>query len=313
VGKTIRQAFPGEPEDWLLTYDAVLRTGEPIRAERSLVSQGRVLDLYSFRVADHTQRRVAVIFKDITARKRGEEERERLLAELERVNAEFRQFAQIVSHDLTEPLRAMHTFITLLAKRYQGQLDTQADGYLAFVVEGAQRMQQMLTDLLAYTRVGGQTAAFTAVDCEAVLSQVLDALRLGITECRATITHDPLPTVCGDALRLGHVFQNLLGNALKFCHTPPRIHIAARRDGPAWVFSVQDNGIGLDPRHAEQIFAVFQRLHPRSAYPGTGMGLAICKRIVEQHGGRIWVESQPGAGSTFSFTIGETPRALSGS
>jgi PAS domain S-box-containing protein len=254
----------------------------------------------------------STIARDITARKRGEEERERLLAELERVNAEFRQFAQIVSHDLTEPLRAMNTFITLLAKRYQGRFDAQADEYLAFVGEGARRMQQMLTDLLAYTRVGGQTAAFTAVDCEAVLTQVLDALRLRIAEGHATITHDPLPTVHGDAIRLGHVFQNLLGNALKFYHTPPRIHITARRDGPDWVFSVQDNGIGLDPRHAEQIFEVFKRLHPRSEYPGTGMGLAICKRIVEQHGGRIWVESQPGAGSTFSFTIGETPRALSG-
>jgi chemotaxis family two-component system sensor kinase Cph1 len=164
-------------------------------------------------------------------------------------------------------------------------------------------MQQMLTDLLAYTRVGGQPAAFTAVDCEAVLSQVLDALRLRIAECHATITHDPLPTVRGDATRLGQVFQNLLGNALKFCHTPPRIHIAAYRDGPDWVLSVQDNGIGLDPRHAEQIFEVFQRLHPRSEYPGTGIGLAICKRIVEQHGGRIWVESEAGHGATFLFTL----------
>lgn len=244
------------------------------------------------------------ILRDITARKQAEGERAQLVTELQRVNAELQQFAHIVSHDLNEPLRAIVNFITLLTKRYQGQLDAEADEYLAFVVDGAHRMQQMLSALLAYTRVGGQTEAFTAVDCEAVFSRVMEALHLRITECRALITHDPLPTVHGDATRLGQVWQNLLGNALKFCNElPPRIHITVQQEDQHWRFAVRDNGIGIEPRHAERIFQVFQRLHPRSKYPGTGMGLAICKRIIEQHGGRIWVESTSGEGATFFFTL----------
>jgi PAS domain S-box-containing protein len=305
VGKTIRQSFPGESEEWLLTYDAVLRTGEPIRSERWLVTQGRVLDLYAFRVEDKTQPRVAVIFKDVTAQKQAEDTSAHLLAAVQRSNEELQQFAYIVSHDLNEPLRTMRSFTQLLERRVKGKLDTSADECMAFVAGAAQRMQQMLNDLLAYTRAG-QTPEFQAVDCEALLARVLGELRLQIAECGATITHDSLPNVSGDATRLGQVFQNLVGNALKFRGAaPPRVHVTARRDGGQWRFAVRDNGIGIDPTQAGRLFQVFQRLHARGEYEGTGIGLAICRKIVEQHGGRIWVDSRPGEGATFYFTISE--------
>jgi PAS domain S-box-containing protein len=275
-------------------HDLEYRFVRPDGATRWVVSKGQVFT----DMAGQAVRMVGVTM-DITARKETE-------AELQRVNAELQQFARIVSHDLCEPLRTVANFVTLLAKRFQGSLDADAEEYIAFAVDGAQRMQQMIQDLLLYSRVGDQARMFTAVDCEAVLTNVVNDLQLVITESGATVTHDPLPTVRGDATRLGQVLQNLIGNALKFHGAaPPQIHVSARRGSGHWQFAVRDNGVGLDPRHAERIFQVFQRLHPRSEYPGTGIGLAICKKIVEQHGGRIWVESQPGAGSTFYFTISD--------
>ncbi len=308
VGKTIQQAFPGEPEEWLLTYDTVLRTGEPIRSESGLVTQGRVLDLYSFRVEDKTHRRVAVIFKDITARKQMEDARTRLLAEVQRSNEELQQFAHIVSHDLHEPLRTIISFLQLLTRRLSGTLDAEAAEYLAFVEEGAQRLRHLLADLLAYTRAGGEGQEVAAVDGNVLVARVLTDLQLAIAESGATITQDPLPTVWGDATRLGRVMQNLIGNALKFRGpTPPQVHVSAQRDGKQWRFRVRDNGIGIDPAQAGRLFQVFRRLHTRQEYPGTGIGLAICKKIVEQHGGQIWVESEVGKGATFIFTLPAAP------
>lgn len=232
------------------------------------------------------------------------EEQKHTAAELQRINDELQQFAHIVSHDLNEPLRTVSSFVQLLAKRYQGNLDTDADEFIEFTVDGIKRMQALIHDLLAYTRVGGQAQTFTAVDCETVLTRVLGDLHLAIRDSAATVTRDPLPTIPGDATQLGLVFQNLIGNALKFRGPEsPHIHVSARRAGKQWVFAVRDNGISIDPQQAERIFQVFQRLHPRKAYPGTGMGLAICKKIVERHGGRIWVESAPDQGCTFFFTI----------
>ncbi|HJY80072.1 MAG TPA: ATP-binding protein, partial [Candidatus Binatia bacterium] len=250
------------------------------------------------------------IARDITPQKQLEGQLAQRAAELERLNAELEQFSYVVSHDLQEPLRTITSYVQLLARRYSGKLDVQAQEFMAFVVEGAQRMGQLITDLLAYARVDGTAREFTAVDCEALLGRVFGDLQLAVKDSAAEVTHDPLPTVQGDAGQLGLVFQNLIGNALKFRGAaPPRIHVAARRDKTQWVFSVRDNGIGLDPQHAERIFQIFQRLHSRSEHPGTGIGLAICKKIVERHGGRIWVESQCGQGATFLFTISDKQKS----
>jgi PAS domain S-box-containing protein len=244
------------------------------------------------------------IARDITVQKQMVEELARRAAELERLNAELQQFASIVSHDLHEPLRTVASFLTMLAERSQGKLDATEEQYIAFAVEGAHRMQQQLTDLMAYTQVGGEALVLSAVDCEALLIQTLADLRRVIEDVGAAVTHDPLPVVQSDATRLGQVLQNLLDNALKFRGAAPcRIHVSARLEGDSWVFSVRDNGIGLDPRQAERIFLIFQRLHLRREYTGTGLGLAICKKIIEQQGGRIWVESEPGWGATFFFTL----------
>lgn len=191
-----------------------------------------------------------------------------------------------------------------LAQRYQGQLDTEADEFISYAVDGATRMQQRIQGLLAYARIGSQKPQLSLTDCEKLLQRVLQDLQVTIAENGATITSNPLPTVQADETQRGLVLQNLLGNALKFrSEAPLRVHIAAQRQAGKWVISVRDNGIGLDPRQAQRIFVIFQRLHTLREYPGTGLGLTICKKIIEQHGGRIWVESEPGKGATFYFTL----------
>jgi len=231
-------------------------------------------------------------------------ERQHREVQLHQANEDLRQFAYVTSHDLQEPLRAVTTYVELLAQRLHGQLTAETQAFMGYAVEGAQRMRALIVDLLAYSRVERQDVEGTATDGEAVLEQAVRDLRLTIAESGAVVTHDPLPTVVTVPGQLKQVLENLLSNALKFRGpAPPRIHLAAQRHGPEWVFSVRDNGIGLDPQYAHRIFQMFQRLHTRREYPGTGIGLAICKRIVERHGGRIWVESAPGQGATFYFTL----------
>ncbi len=246
---------------------------------------------------------VAVV-EDISLRKQAEEQRNLGTEELARSNAELEQFAYVVSHDLQEPLRMVASYVQLLEARYKDRLDSDAHDFIAFAVDGATRMKQMIGDLLAYSRVGRQGKEFVPVACEAVLVQACADLEAAIAEAAAEVSHDPLPTVLGNAGQLTHLFQNLIGNAIKFRgQEPPRIHVSVERNGQEWVFSVRDNGIGLDPQFADRIFLVFQRLHRHQDYPGTGIGLAIARKIVEHHGGRIWVESEPGKGATFHFTV----------
>ena len=244
---------------------------------------------------------------DITERKRAENE-------LRRSNEELERFAYVASHDLQEPLRMVGSYVQLLAKRYQGKLDADADDFIGFAAQGAMRMQRLIEDLLAFSRLGTRGATPVPTEAGTALDGALAGLKLAIDEAGATITHDPLPTVLADPGQLEHLFANLVGNALKFRGPePPRVHIGASQDGAPggrWLFSVRDNGIGIDPQYFERIFVIFQRLHERDAYPGTGIGLAICKKIVERHGGRVWVESAPGRGATFLFTLPGVGTAL---
>ena len=270
------------------------------------LKDGRVVDVEVDAHALHFRGRRAVlgVIQDITERKRAEEKLKVTLADLERSNKELEQFAYVASHDLQEPLRMVSSYTQLLARRYQGQLDAEANEFIAYAVDGANRMQGLINDLLAYSRVGTRGKGFEPTDCTAVLDQALANLKAAMEKSGAVVTHDPLPTVMADNLQLVQLFQNLIGNAIKFhVEKPPRIHVSAEQKGNEWVFSVRDNGIGIDPQYAERIFIIFQRLHTREEYPGTGIGLAICKKIVERRGGRIWVESQLGKGSTFYFTI----------
>ncbi len=241
---------------------------------------------------------------ELDERRRAEQQLARYAGELARSNAELEQFAYVASHDLQEPLRMVSSFTQLLGKRYRGKLDQDADEFIGFAVDGATRMQRLINDLLAYSRVGTRGKPFKPVDCQGIFREARDNLMKAIEESGAVITQEPLPTVLGDEVQLLQLFQNLVANAIKFHgQAPPKIRVSAQKSGPEWVFAIQDNGIGIAPEHQERIFSIFQRLHHRSEYPGTGIGLALCKKIVERHGGRIWVESQPGQGSTFYFSI----------
>jgi len=226
------------------------------------------------------------------------------VAELARSNRELEQFAYVASHDLQEPLRMVAAYTQLLAERYRGQLDEKADQYLAYASEGALRMQSLIHDLLTFARIDRNGVARTAVDCDSVLQEVRLNLGSAIQETGAEMIVRPLPVIWADRSQLVHLFQNLVGNAIKFrALSVPSIFIKAEKQDDFWLFNVSDHGIGIAPEYLESIFEVFQRLHTRSDYPGNGIGLAVCKKIVEHYGGRIWVESQVGQGSTFKFTL----------
>jgi len=224
--------------------------------------------------------------------------------ELARSNADLEQFAYVASHDLQEPLRMVAAYTQLLSERYRGKLDGDADKFIGYASEGALRMQVLIQDLLAFSRVGRKEGALTNLDCKEVLQEVRQTLAAAMQESGAVIIPSNLPSVWADRTQMAQLFQNLIGNAIKFRgKEAPVISVQAEKENDHWLFRVADNGIGIAPEYAENIFVVFQRLHARTEYPGNGIGLAICKKIVERYGGRIWVESQPGSGSTFKFTI----------
>ena len=233
-------------------------------------------------------------------------ERKRMAEDLRRSNAELEQFAYIASHDLQEPLRTVAGMVQLLQRRYQNRLDERADEYIHYAVEASERMQKLINDLLDYSRVDRQGRPFQSISLDETLVSALGNLRAALVDSQAHLTHDPLPVVRADPVQMVQVWQNLVGNAIKFRgELPLEIHIGVERDAGGWRFAVRDNGIGIDPQYFERVFLVFQRLHTRSKYAGTGIGLALCKKIIERHGGKIWIESQPGQGSTFYFTLPE--------
>lgn len=248
---------------------------------------------------------ILMLYLNITERKQGEERLKQMMAELDRSNRELEQFAYVTSHDLREPLRMMTSFSQSLEKRYKGKLDSTADEYIHFVVDGAARMQGLIDDILVFSRVNTRGLPFEQVEMEQVFQEVLLNLKASIDETGAQVTSGPLPVIQADPTQMKQVLQNLVGNAIKFSRegVSPVVHVSARLEDREWVFSVEDNGIGIDPELFGRLFNLFQRLHPPDRYPGTGVGLAVTKKIVQRHGGRIWVESEPEKGSAFRFSI----------
>jgi PAS domain S-box-containing protein len=328
LGKTDFDLFPRDlAEKYSKDDDKVVTTGtmfEDIEEHRK--PDGKLLYVHVLKAPVRDAKGdivgTQVIFWDVTERKLAEETLARTATDLARSNKELEQFAYVASHDLQEPLRMITSYTQLIAKRYHDLLDHDARDFMGFVITGAHRMQRLINDLLAYSRVGTRAKPMGIISADDALQSALDNLRLAIEETGAAITRDPLPTLLADNVQLTQLFQNLIGNALKFrSRTTPTIHIGveckpapscpvpasvtARREPQPeeCVFHVRDNGIGIDPQYFERIFVIFQRLHTRDQYPGTGIGLAICKKIVERHGGRIWVESKPGDGATIFFAL----------
>ena len=311
LGKSVKEVSHPEDRDVTDAERARIRAGEidSARFEKRYVrADGRVVwaDVAIALVRDvfgMPMYEIAV-FDDITERKQAEAALHAAHEELKRSNAELEQFAYVASHDLQEPLRMVASYTQLLGRRYEGKLDKDAHEFMSYIVDGATRMKQLIEDLLAYSRVGTKGQDFKPVALEAPLRRALFNLRAGIEEAGAAVTYDPLPTVQGDEVQLGQLLQNLIANSLKFrSNSVPRIHIAVSEKNSEVEIEVRDNGIGIEPQYYERIFMVFQRLFNKGEYPGTGIGLAICKKVVERHGGRIWVESRPGDGTSFYFTL----------
>lgn len=294
---------------WVMLQHWVLRPLDELGRHLQQVSDGfyaHRIELFAppeihrvGRDVDAMRERIVRDLEEVANARRTLQEQSELLEhqteELRRSNMELEQFAYVASHDLQEPLRKVASFCQLLQRRYQGQLDERADSYIDFAVEGAKRMQTLINDLLAFSRVG-RTKNFRTVDLDTAFADAMSSLETRLEEAGAVVTNDPLPTIQGDQTLLTQVFFNLIGNAVKFRgDDPPRVHLGVTREGDEWVFCCTDNGIGIDQQYADRIFVIFQRLHTRDKYGGTGIGLAMCKKIVEFHGGRIWLDTQEDA------------------
>ncbi len=303
-GKLMRELAPDLEAHWFEIYGKIALTGEPARFVNEARALNRWYDVYAYRVGRPEDRQVAILFNDITERKKAEGQLKQINEELHRSNTDLQQFAHVASHDLREPLRAINGFMELLQQQYKDKLDEKAIEYINYATAGAKRMDDLLTGLLAYSRIQTKGQKKATISAQAAFNAAVTNLRASITESKAAITSDTLPSVEADGVQFTQLFQNLIGNAIKFrTDKKPQIHVGCKRQENAWQFWVRDNGIGIDPQNHERIFDIFRQLHPRDKYPGFGVGLAICKRIVERHGGKIWVESQLGKGTTFYFTI----------
>jgi PAS domain S-box-containing protein len=285
---------------WIGEYEARKKDGSSFIV---LAQKSSVLDQDGKQIAIYTSD------TDITARKNAETELKSTLVNLSRSNRDLEQFAYVASHDLQEPLRMVSSYVKLLERRYKDKLDADADDFINFAVDGSVRMQNLINDLLLFSRVHTRGKEFDISNFEEIFDAATKNLGRQVEDTNATITHDPLPTIMADRVQMVQVLQNLISNGLKFHREEeaPRIHVSAKETDDEWIISVQDNGIGIEAQYYDRLFIIFQRLNEKDKYPGTGIGLAICKRIIERHGGRIWLESEPGIGSTFFFTI---PRNL---
>jgi PAS domain S-box-containing protein len=309
LGLPAKELLPREWHDLADQNMVRCLAGDPVRNVEGVIrsKSSQLIPILStaFLLTDENNQPVAIanIVKDITGLKQ-------VSTRLEQRNRELKQFVSAVSHDLGEPLRAIRGFVQLLRDGYQDRLGDEAQEWIQFVVVGVERMQRLIDDLLDYSRIESQAITFKTVDCNKVLVQALANLHASVVESGAVVTSDPLPTVTGNASQLLQLIQNLIGNAIKYrSKEPPTVHLATERTDGAWHVSVHDNGIGIAAAQHERIFDIFYRLHSREQIPGSGVGLATCRVIVERHGGRIWVDSEPGQGSVFHFTLSSEPPA----
>jgi len=309
IGKNHYELFPEIPDTWKQIHQRCLQGASEQCDEDLFIRANGEKQWISWEIrpwiGNHGDISGIIMNTEVvTERKEAKERLKQLNQELWQSNRDLEQFAYVASHDLQEPLRAVNSYAQLLNRKYENQLDAKADKYLHYIMDGATRMQQLINDLLEFSRVGTRGKPLKPTDSEAIIQQAMENLKVAIAETQAIVTYDPLPTVIADPTQFTQLCQNLIGNALKFRReTPAKVHISAQNQGKEWIFGVQDNGIGMEADYLERIFTIFQRLHSRRDYPGTGIGLAICKKIVERHGGRIWVNSELGIGTTFYFTI----------
>lgn len=315
VGLCDHDFFPSEIADKSLADEhMVLREGKKIlnREETNIGADGRKLWLHTSKIPVYNRKGKVVsmvgISRDITTQKETEIEKDRVLAELKRSNEDLEQFAYAVSHDLQEPLRKVKSFVELFTSRYRGNLDEKADQFIHYIVDGTERMQKLIQDLLLFSRVSTRGKELSPIDLKVPLESAAANLQLEIEDKQVSLDTGDLPEVYADESQMTQLFQNLIGNAIKFRgDRKPRIEIQCTENDDDWLVSVKDNGIGINPDAYDRIFQVFQRLHSKDEYPGTGIGLALCRRILERHQGRIWVQSEPGIGSVFSFTLPRQP------